>query len=118
MLYVELYSFSRSCVLDMIQFIFECVDCDVRQSFLADFICSVYYDNFAKTVATINPSIGIFSKKEFIKEVANKITYGFFVTVVKLEQMRQENGKLVKNLVISCARDIVQFKINAEVTIK
>ena len=65
----------------------------MRQSFIADFICSVYYDNFAKTVAAINPSIGIFSKKEFIKEVANKITYGFFVTVVKLEHMRHENER-------------------------
>jgi len=110
--------FYGSCVLDLVQFLFECVDCEVRQSFIADFICSVYYDNFAKTVAAINPSIGMFSKKEFIKEVANKITYGFFVTVVKLEHMRHDDERMVKNLIVSCARDIVQFKINAEVTIQ
>ena len=88
---------------------------------MADFICSVYYDNFAKAVLLINSSINMFTKKEFIKEVAGKMSYGFLITAQNLDQT--SNGPLVddtltKSSLISAARDIVQFKINAEVTIK
>ena len=54
----------RSCVLDLVQFLFSCVDTDVRQSFMADFICSVYYDNLARAVTLISPALALFSKKE------------------------------------------------------
>ena len=49
-----------SCVLDLLQFLFTSVDNDVRQNFLADFVCSVYYDNFVKTVISINQKLSIF----------------------------------------------------------
>ena len=49
-----------SCVLDLLQFLFTSVDTDVRQNFLADFVCSVYYDNFVKTVISINQKLSIF----------------------------------------------------------
>ena len=32
----------------------------VRQNFLADFVCSVYYDNFVKTVITLDQGLSIF----------------------------------------------------------
>ena len=88
---------------------------------MADFICSVYYDNFAKTVLLINSSINMFTKKEFIKEVAGKMPYGFLITAHKLDKTNSSpllDDTLAKSSLISAARDIVQFKINAEVTIK
>ena len=88
---------------------------------MADFICSVYYDNFAKTVFSINSSINMFTKKEFIKEVAGKMPYGFLITANNLARTSSRplvDNRLAKSTLISAARDIVQFKINAEVTIK
>ena len=38
----------RSCVFDLYQFIFTSIDIQVRHRFLADFVCGVYYDSFAK----------------------------------------------------------------------
>ena len=49
-----------SCVLDLQQFIFTSIDIDIRSRFIADFVCSVYYDNFVKTVITINQKLSIF----------------------------------------------------------
>ena len=107
-------------MIDLLQFLFTCVDQDVRQSFIADFICSVYYDNFAKTVANLSPGLAMFTKKEFIREVAVKMVWGFLVTAESLETTwRTEGaGKSVKNTLVATIRDIVQFKLNAEVTIK
>ena len=41
--------------------------CQVRANFMADLVCSVYYDSFAKAVASINKELAIFSKKELIQ---------------------------------------------------
>ena len=49
-----------SCVVDLLQFLLTSVDNEVRQNFLADFVCSVYYDNFVKTVISINQKLSIF----------------------------------------------------------
>ena len=110
----------RSCVIDLLQFLFTCVDQDVRQSFIADFICSVYYDNFAKTVASLSPGLAMFTKKEFIREVALRMVWGFIVTAASLEDLwRTEGaGRSVRSTLVAAIRDIVQFKLNAEVTIK
>ena len=61
-----------SCVLDLLQFVFTSIDSDIRliilislmglenrfelfrSNFLADFVCSVYYDSFIKAVGNIN----------------------------------------------------------------
>ena len=66
-----------SCVLDLLQLIFASFNTHVRQNFLADLVCSVFCDNFAKTVGSINGNIPMFSKKQFIKEFDSKIMYGF-----------------------------------------
>jgi len=108
--------FYGSCVLDLVQFLFSCVDTDVRQSFMADFICSVYYDNLARAVTLISPALALFSKKEFIVEVAARISLGFAETVSRLAE--DEDRAVVRSCVVAAARDIVQFKLNAEVTIK
>ena len=115
-----LFSIHRSCVIDLLQFLFTCVDQDVRQSFIADFICSVYYDNFAKTVTVLSPGLSMFTKKEFIKEVAANMVWGFLVTAESLEvTWRTEGaGRSVKTALVAAIRDIVQFRLNAEVTIK
>ena len=65
-----------SCVLDLLQFVFTSIDSDIRlvilislmglenrfelfrSNFLADFVCSVYYDSFIKAVGNINKVIG------------------------------------------------------------
>lgn len=70
-------SLPRSCVLDLYQFIFTSIDLDVRKRSLADFVFSVYYDSFAKTVGNINNNINMFSLNDFIKEFKDKIFYGF-----------------------------------------
>ena len=106
--------------MDLLQFLFTSVDQDVRQSFIADFICSVYYDNFAKTVSSLSPGLAMFTKKEFIREVAANMVWGFLVTAESLEAVwRTEGaGRSVTSALVAAMRDIVQFKLNAEVTIK
>ena len=106
--------------MDLLQFLFTSVDQDVRQSFIADFICSVYYDNFAKTVASLSPVLPMFTKKEFIREVADKMVWGFLVTAKSLETLwrTEGSGRNLKSALVATIRDIVQFKLNAEVTIK
>ena len=60
-------------MFDLYQFLFTGIDIEVRTRFMADFVCSVYYDNFAKTVATINTNVSMFSLAEFIREFNDKI---------------------------------------------
>ena len=54
------WAHSGSCVLDLLQFLFTSIDPEVRRDFLADFVCSVYYDNFVKTVIALNDKLSIF----------------------------------------------------------
>ena len=63
--------------MDLYQFIFTSIDIDIRSRFIADFVCSVYYDSFAKTIANINSNIQMFSMGDFIKEFNDKIFLGF-----------------------------------------
>ena len=35
-------------MLDLYQFVFTSIDIEIRNRFMADFVCSVYYDSFAK----------------------------------------------------------------------
>ena len=44
---------------------------------MADFVCSVYYDSFIKTVASINNSLDMFTMGDFIREFNDKIFFGF-----------------------------------------
>ena len=62
---------------DLYQFLFTSVDLDVRKRCLADFVCSVYYENFSKTVGNIDSSIKMISLTDFIKEFNGKIFHGF-----------------------------------------
>merc|ERR1712130_929435 len=68
-----------SCVMDLYQFIFTSIDIDIRSRFIADFVCSVYYDSFAKTIANINSNIQMFSMGDFIKEFNDKIFLGLYL---------------------------------------
>ena len=54
------WAHTGSCVLDLLQFLFTSIDPEVRRDFLADFVCSVYYDNFVKTVIALNDKLSIF----------------------------------------------------------
>lgn len=86
---------------------------------MADFVCSVYYDNFAKNVQLLCPGMHVFSKKDFIREVSSKILFGFLISANFLErrQVRKEE-KSFKSIIALSVRDIVQFKLNADVTVK
>ena len=114
-----------SCVFDLIQFIFTSIEAEVRQSFLADFVCSVYYDNFAKTVSKMrndrNPKI--FSKKDWIREFDSKIMFGFlfalpysFPGLCHDRQWSDEEMVRLKTFVNPMIKDIIQFKLNARAT--
>ena len=74
------WAHTGSCVLDLLQFVFTSISPEVlklnsfflgrtnnnivhfkiRQNFLADFVCSVYYDNFVKSVITLDQGLSIF----------------------------------------------------------
>ena len=54
------WAHTGSCVTDLLQFLLTSLQPEVRRTFLADFVCSVYYDNFVKTVITINQKLSIF----------------------------------------------------------
>ena len=61
-----------SCVLDLLQFIFTSVVLQVRNNFMADFVC------FVKTVQSIKSKIVIFCRNDFINEFNKNFMYGFF----------------------------------------
>lgn len=113
-----------SCVMDLLQVIFASISIDVRQSFLADIVCSVYYDNFAKTVSSINKDISLFTKKQFIKEFDTNIMYGFLFSLQILSStyldddtdIQQESDSRFRQHFLALVRDIVQFKVNAKAT--
>ena len=119
-----------SCVLDLLQLIFASINTSVRQNFLADLVCSVYYDNFAKTVGSINGNIPMFSKKQFIKEFDSKIMYGFVFSLDILsssylrgvdsdpnEEISEASCLKFKMYFLALVRDILQFKVNAKATL-
>ena len=119
-----------SCVIDLLQFVLTSVDAPIRRSFMADFVCSVYYDNFAKTVSSINSKIDMFSKKEFIKEFNNLIVYGFYFAAeihtklfkdalegLKDEACKDEIQLQYENNIILLLEDVVQFIKSAKVTV-
>jgi hypothetical protein len=119
-----------SCVLDLLQFIFTSIDPQVRHNFMADFVCSVYYDNFSKTVYSINSKIVMFSQKEFIKEFNNNIMYGFFFsaevqTLLYLEVKDNSEDEDVsakidekyEEYIIAFVRDVLHFMMCAKATI-
>ena len=112
----------NTCVLDLLQFIFTSIDPQVRQSFMPDFVCSVYYDNFVKTVCSIDNTIPVFSKKSFIKEFDQIILYGFLFSVdyhsAHQEQAFNEDKTLTyKKNILAIMRDLIQFKLNTKVTL-
>ena len=74
---LHIISFFSSCVMDLYQFLFTSIDLEIRSRFMADFVCSVYYDSFVKTLMSINSSLEVFSKSDFIREFNDKIFCGF-----------------------------------------
>ena len=118
------HCFFGSCVLDLLQIIFTVLDVSVRESFLADLVCSVYYDSFAKSVTKINSDIKIFTRKDFIKEFDQNIMYGFLLSLNLSSNTHQEaldrekvtSATFVKHkaFVLDLVRDIIQFKIIAK----
>ena len=116
-----------SCVLDLLQFIFTSVGFAVRHNFMADLVCSVYYDNFAKTVSSINSNIAMFSKKDFIKEFDKKIIYGFLFSLnidtifyeedqdISDDEAAATYEKHEKD-VLALVTDILRFKMKTEAT--
>ena len=119
-----------SCVLDLLQFIFTSIDLEVRHNFMADFVCSVYYDSFAKTVSSINSNATIFSKENFIKEFDSKIMYGFLFSAeihTFLHQEAKDNSidevsaaqidEKYEKYILALMRDVLQFMESAQATI-
>ena len=116
--------FYGSCVLDLLQIIFTVVNIGVRENFLADLVCSVYYDSFAKSVVKFNTGIPLFTKKEFMKEFDFNIMYGFLLSLNLCSIIHQEaldrekvtSASYVrhKEFILSVVRDIIQFKINVK----
>jgi len=123
--------FYGSCVLDLYQFIFTGVDIDIRQRFMADFVCSVYYDSFIKTVASINNSLDMFTMGDFIREFNDKIFFGFVFAaerhtwMVKEAQRkcpdrfsRLQAEEKYEKYMLALTRDVVKFMGKASVTVQ
>lgn len=85
-----------SCVLDILQFVFTSIEKDIRTNFLADFVCSVYYDSFVKAVGCINNDLPVFSRRSLIKEFEKKIMYGFLLNLSIQSQMYEEGLQKVQ----------------------
>ena len=85
-----------SCVLDILQFVFTSIEKDIRTNFLADFVCSVYYDSFVKAVGCINNDLPVFSRRSLIKEFEKKIMYGFLLNLSIQSQMYEEGLQKVR----------------------
>ena len=89
---------------------------------MPDFVCSVYYDSFVKTVSRINKNIPVFSKKSFIKEFDRNIMYGFLFSL-KLHSTNYEKHKekdkspSYKRNILEILRDVIQFKLNTRATL-
>ena len=115
-----------SCVFDLLQFIFTSVDSNVRRNFMPDFVCSVYYDSFAKTVQNINSNIVMFSKRSFIREFDKSIMYGFHFSVVSFSSLSDVENDKVKDkeaddknekYILALIRDVLDFKMCAQATL-
>ena len=128
---VVFQDFSRchygSCVLDLLQFIFTSVDLEVRHNFMADFVCSVYYDSFAKTVSSISSNSAMFSKKDFIREFDKKIIYGFLFSLEIYPLFYKEDQDISdiegaaayekqEKDVLALVTDVLRFKMKTEAT--
>ena len=74
---INIFCAFSSCVMDLYQFLFTSIDIEIRNRFMADFVCSVYYDSFVKTLMSINNTLAVFSKSDFIREFNDKIFCGF-----------------------------------------
>ena len=112
-----------SCVLDLLQFIFTSIESKVRRCFMPDFVCSVYYDSFVKTVRSIDNNIPVFSKKSFITEFDQNIMYGFLFSVqfhsnIHEHTNREDTGPAYKKNIRAIIRDVIQFKLNTKATLK
>ena len=117
-----------SCTLDLLQFIFTVIDPTVRENFMADLVCSVYYDSFVRSVTEINEEICVFSKKEFIKEFDSNIMYGFLFALKQcsnehldaLDREKVTSGAFAKHKdqILSVMRDVVQFRSSARLTMR
>jgi len=111
-------SHTGSCALDLLHLLFTSVDADVRTSFMADFICSVYYENFAKTVGAIDPDIRLFTKKSFIREVYHKLPLSLPYSLSSLLPLLEEEGE---DACLATLRrvlaDTIQFRANIRATI-
>ena len=112
--------------MDLLQVIFATINIEVRQSFLADFVCSVYYDSFAKTVQNINSNIVMFSKRSFIREFDKSIMYGFHFSVVSFSSLSDVENDKVKDkeaddkhekYILALIRDVLDFKMCAQATL-
>ena len=114
-----------SCVFDLLQFIFTSVDPPVRHNFMADFICSVYYDNFAKTVSSINSKLGMFTMKEFMREFIKNILYGFFFSTEMQNELSKDADEVSdekknqqhEDHLLALIRDVLHFMMCAQATI-
>ena len=97
---------------------------------MADFVCSVYYDNFVKTVQSISSKIVIFSQNDFINEFNKNIMYWFFFsaeihTFLFLEandrsedqEVAAEADEKYEKNIIALVRDVIQFMMCAKATI-
>ena len=120
-----------SCVLDLLQFIFTSIDLADRYNFMADFVCSVYYDSFDKTVSDISSSIVMFNKKDFIREFDKNIIYGFLFSLDIHTFFYQEDRDISddegaaassydkhEKKVLALVTDFLRFKMKTEETMK
>ena len=118
------YSFHYgSCVLDLLQLILTSIDPHVRRCFMPDFVCSVYYDSFVKTVGSIDNNIPVFSKTSFIAEFDQNIMYGFLFSTKFHSNIHKHSGKedsvpAYKKNIMRIMRDVIQFKLNTTATLK
>ena len=120
-----------SCVLDLLQFIFTSIDLADRYNFMADFVCSVYYDSFDKTVSDISSSIVMFNKKDFIREFDKNIIYGFLFSLDIHTFFYQEDRDISddegaaassydkhEKKVLALVTDFLRFKMKTDETMK
>ncbi|XP_023327866.1 uncharacterized protein LOC111700994 [Eurytemora carolleeae] len=122
-----------SCVIDLLQLLFTALDPEVREEYIADLVCSVYYDNFANAVTSLAPRVQMFSKNEFVREFERNILHGF-IAGLNYHTQEYEDGLVIReekenctnssytytqyrDSVLSMVRDILQFKLNTKATI-
>ena len=99
----------NNCAIHLIKLLFTCVDLTVREQFITELVCSVYYANFEASVRNISPNISLFSKADFVREVIDNLNFGIVFGLDNFSNMQNNSytyNTELKNLLLNLVAEV------------